>query len=53
MSNIETPAPTHQGEPGPVETLVLDACGHAPHMDQRDAVMDAAVAWLQQLRTSR
>ena len=38
---------------GPVEALVLDACGHAPHMDQRDAVMDAAVAWLQQLRTSR
>jgi pimeloyl-ACP methyl ester carboxylesterase len=31
---------------GPVETLLLDPCGHAPHLEQRDNVMDAAVAFL-------
>lgn len=32
---------------GPVETLVLDACGHSPHLDQRDAVETAAVGFLE------
>ena len=27
--------------PGPVQTLVLDACGHSPHRDQEGAVLDA------------
>ena len=31
---------------GPVETLILDACGHAPHIDQRDKVLNAAAAFM-------
>lgn len=31
---------------GRVETLVLDACSHAPHIDQRDKVLTAAVDFL-------
>jgi len=34
------------GVPGPVETVVLDDCGHSPHIDQRDAVEAAAARFL-------
>ena len=34
--------------PGPVETLALTDCGHAPHIDQREAVLQASLAFLQQ-----
>jgi len=33
---------------GPVESLALSKCGHAPHIDQREAVLQASVAFLQQ-----
>jgi pimeloyl-ACP methyl ester carboxylesterase len=33
---------------GPVESLALSDCGHAPHIDQREAVLQASVAFLQQ-----
>ena len=36
------------GVSGPVKTLVLDACGHAPHVEQRDTVMNASVAFLRE-----
>jgi pimeloyl-ACP methyl ester carboxylesterase len=32
---------------GSVETLALSGCGHAPHVDQREAVLQASVAFLQ------
>jgi len=32
--------------PDRVETLVIDGCGHAPHLERRDVVMDAAVGFL-------
>jgi pimeloyl-ACP methyl ester carboxylesterase len=32
--------------PERVETAVIDNCGHAPHLEQREAVMDAAIAFL-------
>jgi pimeloyl-ACP methyl ester carboxylesterase len=31
---------------GGCETLLLEACGHAPHRDQRDAVLDAAARFI-------
>lgn len=31
---------------GPVETLILPACGHQPHLEQRPAVLEAAAAFL-------
>jgi pimeloyl-ACP methyl ester carboxylesterase len=31
---------------GPVETLMLPACGHAPHRDQREAVLAAMAAFI-------
>ena len=31
---------------GPVETLVLEACGHAPHKDRADAVIERATAFV-------
>jgi pimeloyl-ACP methyl ester carboxylesterase len=34
---------------GPVETLVLAACGHAPHRDQRDRVLSSVAAFLDNL----
>ena len=39
--------------PGKAETLVLDACRHAPHSDQREKVETAAVAFLQAVRDRR
>jgi pimeloyl-ACP methyl ester carboxylesterase len=30
---------------GPVQTLLLDDCGHSPHRDQADAVLDAMAAF--------
>ena len=39
------------GMAGPVETLVLDACGHSPHLDQREAVEAAAAGFLQRAET--
>jgi pimeloyl-ACP methyl ester carboxylesterase len=36
--------------PGAVETLVIAACGHAPHIDRRDDVLDAAATFVQRLR---
>jgi pimeloyl-ACP methyl ester carboxylesterase len=35
---------------GPVATLVLDRCRHAPHVDQRDQVLAAAAEFLKQAR---
>lgn len=32
---------------GPVETLVLDACGHSPHRDQPDAVLAATLRFVE------
>jgi pimeloyl-ACP methyl ester carboxylesterase len=34
---------------GAVDTLVLDGCGHAPHLEQREKVLDAASAFLQRI----
>ncbi len=31
---------------GRVDRLILDACGHSPHLDRRDIVEPAAAAWL-------
>lgn len=36
---------------GPVETLVLPQCGHAPHRDQRDATLAAIAAFAASLTT--
>ena len=36
---------------GPVKTLLLDACGHAPHRDQRAATEEARVAFIRQVAT--
>jgi pimeloyl-ACP methyl ester carboxylesterase len=38
---------------GRAETLVLDACRHSPHVDQRERVEAAVVTFLQQLRVPR
>jgi pimeloyl-ACP methyl ester carboxylesterase len=35
---------------GEVETLVLDGCGHSPHVDRRDAVEAAAATFLKRWR---
>jgi pimeloyl-ACP methyl ester carboxylesterase len=35
-----------RGVTGPLEALVLPACGHAPHRDQRDAVLDAIAGFI-------
>jgi pimeloyl-ACP methyl ester carboxylesterase len=32
-----------------VTTVVLDACGHAPHRDRRDAVLDAVATFVARL----
>jgi pimeloyl-ACP methyl ester carboxylesterase len=40
------------GVSGRVETLILDACGHAPHVDQRDRVVNAAAAFMDRLERS-
>jgi len=34
---------------GAIETLVLDGCGHAPHAEQREHVLNAASAFLRQM----
>jgi pimeloyl-ACP methyl ester carboxylesterase len=34
------------GVSGPVETLMLDGCGHSPHIDQREAVERTTVRFL-------
>ncbi len=34
---------------GPVETRLLPGCGHQPHLEQREAVLAAAVAFLTRL----
>jgi len=31
---------------GPAERLILEDCGHSPHRDQREAVLDAVAAFL-------
>jgi pimeloyl-ACP methyl ester carboxylesterase len=41
------------GVSGPVSSLLLDACGHSPHVDQREKVVDAAVTFLQQVGLTR
>ena len=38
------------GVSGTIETLLLDACGHSPHIDQRDVVEAASVRFLERLR---
>jgi pimeloyl-ACP methyl ester carboxylesterase len=35
---------------GPHETLVLDGCGHTPHRERRQVVLDAATRFIGQLR---
>jgi pimeloyl-ACP methyl ester carboxylesterase len=35
---------------GGCETLLLEGCGHAPHRDQRDAVLEAAARFIATLR---
>jgi len=35
-----------------VETMMLDNCGHAPHVDCRDAVLEASVAFLHRMRAT-
>ena len=37
-----------RGSSGPVETLILDGCRHAPQFDQADAVIRAVTAFAQQ-----
>ena len=37
------------GVSGTIEPLLLDACGHSPHIDQREAVETAAVRFLERL----
>jgi len=34
---------------GPAERLILDQCGHSPHRDQREAVLDAMAAFVGRL----
>jgi len=36
-----------EGVSGEIQTLVLDACGHSPHIDQREAVESAALRFLE------
>ena len=44
-----TLAQIHEIEPmGPIQRLVLDACGHSPHRDQREAVTAAIKVFLKQ-----
>ena len=38
---------------GPVETLLLDQCGHSPHRDQADATRDAIAAFAANADTPR
>lgn len=38
-----------RGTAGPVKRLVLQECGHAPHRDQEDAVVEAIVAFARTL----
>ena len=40
------------GVSGRVETVLLDACGHSPHIDQRDAVEAAALRFLRAIEIS-
>jgi pimeloyl-ACP methyl ester carboxylesterase len=40
------------GISGRVETVLLDACGHSPHVDQRGAVEAASLTFLNQLAIS-
>jgi pimeloyl-ACP methyl ester carboxylesterase len=35
----------------PVEALVLEACGHAPHLDQPEATLDAVAAFVHRVLT--
>jgi pimeloyl-ACP methyl ester carboxylesterase len=35
-----------------VEALMLDSCGHAPHVDCRDRVLEASVAFLHRMRAT-
>jgi pimeloyl-ACP methyl ester carboxylesterase len=37
------------GVSGTIEALLLDACGHSPHIDRRDAVEAASVGFLERL----
>jgi pimeloyl-ACP methyl ester carboxylesterase len=39
-----------RGVAGPVVTFVAGECGHAPHVDQREQVLDRTVSWLRQVR---
>jgi pimeloyl-ACP methyl ester carboxylesterase len=33
---------------GPVQTLILDDCGHSPHVDQPEATLDAIAAFVKE-----
>ncbi len=37
---------------GPVETIVLDSCGHAPHKDRAETVIESAAAFVRSLMSS-
>lgn len=38
------------GSSGPVETLLLPHCGHAPHVEQRDAVLAAMTGFIARIK---
>jgi pimeloyl-ACP methyl ester carboxylesterase len=40
-----------EGAAGPVQRLVLEQCGHAPHRDQEGAVLEAIGGFVEQLAT--
>jgi pimeloyl-ACP methyl ester carboxylesterase len=40
------------GISGRVETVLLEACGHSPHIDQRDAVEAASLEFLKRIEVS-
>jgi pimeloyl-ACP methyl ester carboxylesterase len=33
----------------PVETLILEECGHAPHLDQSEATLNETAAFIERL----
>ncbi|HYR08569.1 MAG TPA: alpha/beta hydrolase, partial [Longimicrobium sp.] len=37
------------GSGGPVQTLLLPACGHAPHAEQRDTTLAAMTRFIRQV----
>ena len=46
---LEQVARIERGSGGPVERLILDNCGHAPHRDRRDSVLAAMARFVERL----